>query len=168
MSCKIPHLGLLIYIKKSVHICAAWYLFKKCNHHPNQKQKLHQHSEAPFINLSNYYPHIPSSKWKSFSCVWLFATPGTSPWNSPSRNIGVGSLSLLQGIFPTQGSNPISHIAGSFFISWVTWEAQRILEWVAYPFSSGSSRPRNQIGVSCIAGGFFTNWTTREAPLSQR
>ena len=33
----------------------------------------------------------------------------------------------------------------------------RILEWVAYPFSRGSSRPRNQTGVSCIAGGFFTN-----------
>ena len=29
-----------------------------------------------------------------------------SPWNSPSQNTGVGSLSLLKGIFPTQGSNP--------------------------------------------------------------
>ena len=29
-----------------------------------------------------------------------------SPWNSPDQNIGVGSLSLLQVIFPTQGSNP--------------------------------------------------------------
>ena len=29
-----------------------------------------------------------------------------SPWNSPGQNIGVSSLSLLQGIFPTQGSNP--------------------------------------------------------------
>ena len=36
------------------------------------------------------------------------ATPWTiySPWNSPGQNTGVGSLSLLQGIFPTQGSNP--------------------------------------------------------------
>ena len=29
-----------------------------------------------------------------------------SPWNSPGQNTGVGSLCLLQGIFPTQGSNP--------------------------------------------------------------
>ena len=29
-----------------------------------------------------------------------------SPWNSPGQNTGVGSLSLLKGIFPTQGSNP--------------------------------------------------------------
>ena len=34
----------------------------------------------------------------------------------------------------------------------------RTLEWVAYPFSSRSSRPRIWTGVSCIAGGFFTNW----------
>ena len=29
-----------------------------------------------------------------------------SPWNSPGQNTGVGSLSLLQGIFTTQGANP--------------------------------------------------------------
>ena len=39
----------------------------------------------------------------------------------------------------------------------------RILEWVAIPFSRGSSQPRDQIQVSCIAGGFFTSWATREA-----
>ena len=36
----------------------------------------------------------------------FFVTPWTIPWNSPGQNTGVGSLSLLQGIFPTQGSNP--------------------------------------------------------------
>ena len=39
----------------------------------------------------------------------------------------------------------------------------RILEWVAFPVSRGSSWPRNQTRVSCIAGRFFTSWTTREA-----
>ena len=39
----------------------------------------------------------------------------------------------------------------------------RILEQVAYPFSRGSSWPRNWTRVSCIAGGFFTNWAMREA-----
>ena len=33
-----------------------------------------------------------------------------SPWNSPGDNAGVGSLSLLQGIFPTQGFEPRSPI----------------------------------------------------------
>ena len=36
----------------------------------------------------------------------------------------------------------------------------RILEWVAIPFSRGSSWPRDQTRVSHIAGRFFTNWTT--------
>ena len=39
----------------------------------------------------------------------------------------------------------------------------RILEWVAFPFSRGSSQPRDQIQVSYIVGGFFTSWATREA-----
>ena len=39
----------------------------------------------------------------------------------------------------------------------------RILEWVAFPFSRGSSQPRNWTGVSCFKGGFFTNWAIREA-----
>ena len=38
-----------------------------------------------------------------------------NPWNSPGQNTGVGSLSLLQGIFLTQGSNPGLLIAGGFF-----------------------------------------------------
>ena len=40
----------------------------------------------------------------------------------------------------------------------------RVLEWVAFLFSSGSSQPRDLTGVSLIAGGFFTNWAIREAP----
>ena len=38
----------------------------------------------------------------------------------------------------------------------------RILEWVAFPFSRGSSQPRDWTQVSCNAGGFFTIWTTRK------
>ena len=43
-----------------------------------------------------------------------------SLWNSPSQNTGVSSPFLLQRIFPTQ----VFHIAGGFFISWATREAQ--------------------------------------------
>ena len=46
-----------------------------------------------------------------FNCVRLFATPWTIACQAPlsmgfSRNTGVGCHFLLQGIFPTQGSNP--------------------------------------------------------------
>ena len=69
-------------------------------------------------------------KWKSLSCIWPFATP----WNSPGQSTGVGSLSLLQGIFPTQGLNP-----GLPHYWWILYQlshkgSPRILEWVAYPF----------------------------------
>ena len=46
-----------------------------------------------------------------------------SPWNPPGQNTGVGSLSLLQWIFPTQRSRE-SRIAGGFFTGWDIREAQ--------------------------------------------
>ena len=77
-------------------------------------------------------------------CVWLFVTPWTiqsMEFSRPEWRM-VGSSSLLQGIFPTQGLNPgVSHC----------WQilnqtrhqgSQRIMEGVAYPFSRGSSYPR--------------------------
>ena len=39
----------------------------------------------------------------------------------------------------------------------------RILEWVAFPYSMGSSQLKDQTQVSHIAGGFFARWATREA-----
>ena len=46
-------------------------------------------------------------------------------------------------------------------------QAARTLEWIAIPFSRGSSQPRDQTQVSCIAGRFFTIWATREAYSSK-
>ena len=40
---------------------------------------------------------------------------------------------------------------------------ERILEWIAIPFSRGSSKPSDGNQASHIAGGFFTIWATREA-----
>ena len=44
----------------------------------------------------------------------------------------------------------------------------RKLEWVAFPFSRGSSWPRNLTGISCIAGEFFTYWAIRETHVCHR
>ena len=99
------------------------------------------------------------------SHVRLFVTRVLcSPWSSPVQNTAMGGLSLLQGIFPNQGSNP-----GLLHCRWILYHlshqgSPRILERVAYPFSSGSSQPRNWTGVFCIAAGFFTNWAIREPP----
>ena len=67
------------------------------------------------------------------------------------------SVSLLQGIFPTRGSNPGLPHYRQIFYQLSHKGSPRIMEWVAYPFCSGSFLPRNQTGVSCRAGGFFTN-----------
>ena len=91
-----------------------------------------------------------------------------NPWNSPGQNTGVGSLSLLWGIFPTQGLNPGLLHCRRILYQLSHEGSPRTLEWVAYPFSSGSSQPRNQTRVSCIAGGFFTNRAIREALLQSR
>ena len=83
-----------------------------------------------------------------------------SPWNSPGQDTGVGSLSLLQGIFPTQGSNPGLPHCRQILYQLSHKGSPKIPERVAYPFSSGSSRPRNRTGVSCIAG-WWTGGTQR-------
>ena len=84
-----------------------------------------------------------------------------SLWNSPDQ-IGVGSLSLLQGIIPTQVLNPGLPHCRQFLYQLKHKGSPRILEWVAYPFSGRSSRPRNRTRVPCISGGLFTNWAVRK------
>ena len=64
-----------------------------------------------------------------------------SPWNSPGRNTEVGRLSLLQGIFPTQGLNLGLRHCRRILYQLSHHGSPRILEWVANPFSSVSSDP---------------------------
>ena len=89
-----------------------------------------------------------------FFCVFLTASHSVmsnslrpcglySPWNSPGQNTAVGSLSLLQGIFPTQGSNPGLPHCRLILYQLNHKGNPRILEWIAYPFSSRSSQHRN-------------------------
>ena len=85
-----------------------------------------------------------------------------SPWNSPGQNTGVGSLSLLQGIFPTQGLNGGLPHCRQILHQQSHQGKPRILEWVACSFSSRCCRPRNLTRVSCIVGGFFINQALRE------
>ena len=80
----------------------------------------------------------------------------------------VGSLSLLQEIFPTQGSNSCLPHCRQIIHQLSHKGSPRTLEWISYPFSSRSSRTRNGTRVSCIAGGFFTNQAIKEAQLKAK
>ena len=129
-----------------------------------------------FYNGSSF--HRRSFEWAS-ACVLCLVVqscptfckpmdcspPGSSVHgDSPGKNTGEGCSALLQGVFPAQGSNP-----GLPHCRWILFQlshqgSPRILEWVAYPFSRGSSQPRSRTGVSCLVGRFFTSWATGEAP----
>ena len=60
--------------------------------------------------------------------------------------------------YPMDSSPPDSSFHGIF--------QARILEWVAVPFSRGSSQPRDWTQVSCIVGRCFTTWAIRKAQQS--
>ena len=105
----------------------------------------------------------------SLSCLTLCdpmdcSLPGSSVHeDSLGKNTGVGCHGPFQGIFPIQGSDPgLPHCRWILYHLWHQ-ESPIILEWVAYPFSRGSSQPRNRTGDSCTVGRFFTSWATREA-----
>ena len=85
--------------------------------------------------------------------------------DSPGKNTGVGCPALLQGIFPTQGSNQGLPHCRQILYHLSHQGSPRIPEWVACPSSRGSSQPRDRTRASCIAGKFFTSWATREAPF---
>ena len=129
------------------------------------------------MSSDHYLPYtvVTKIKWKNSKWTWfvkvshsVMSDPSQphglfSPQNSPGKNTGVGNLSLLQGIFPTQGPNPgLPHCRQTLY-KLNHQRSPRILEWVAYPFSSWSSQHRNWTGVSCIADGIYTNWVIREA-----
>ena len=113
-----------------------------------------------YLKTMNYY--IPEQKWRSEVkiaqlCPTLWDPHGLySPWNSPGQNTGMGSLSLLQWIFPIQGSNPGLPHCRLILYQLSHQGSPRILEWAVYPFSSVSSRLRNWTRVSCTAGRFFS------------
>ena len=69
--------------------------------------------------------------------------PGSSVHgDSPGKNTRVGCHVLLQGIFPTQEANPGFPHCRQILYHLSHQGIPRILEWVAYPFSRASSRPR--------------------------
>ena len=84
--------------------------------------------------------------------------PGSSVHgDSPGKNIAGGCHALLQGIFPTQGSNP-----GLPHCRWILYHLSHqgspgILEWAAYPFSKWMSWPRNWTSISSSTGRFLTS-----------
>ena len=103
-------------------------------------------------------------KWKSLSGVWLFVIPWTlQPHGqfmefSRPQNTGVGSLSLLQGIFLTCESNRGLLHCRQILYQLSYQGSSRTLEWVGISYSRGSSRSRDQTSISCIGRQILYHW----------
>ena len=90
-------------------------------------------------------------KWKSLSHIRLFETLWTiQSCNSPGQNTEVGSHSILQGIFPTQGLNPGFPHCRQILYQQSHKGSPKILELVVHVFSSGSSWPGMQPGLPAL------------------
>ena len=91
------------------------------------------------------------------SCMTLC---DTSPWNFLGQKTGVKAFPFSRGSSQPKDRTQVSCIAGGFFFYLLSHNGSpRVLEWVTYPLSRGSSNP----GIACIAGRFFTNWAIRKA-----
>ena len=92
------------------------------------------------------------------SCPTLCDPKDSSPpdfsvhGDSPGKNTGMVSHALFQGIFLTQELNQGLPHFRQILYHLSHHGSPRILDWVAYPLSRGSSQPRNWTRVSCIAG----------------
>ena len=105
--------------------------------------------------LFYFYITVKSYRHYTTSLLW-----NTAPETRHAPKITMIPLSHLMKVKVAQSCltlcDPMDYIVHSILQA-------RILECVAFPFSRGSSLPRDQIQVSHITGRFFTSWTTREA-----
>ena len=94
--------------------------------------------QGQILSYTLLYPYLSSKvKWSESCSVTsdsLWPHGSYNPWSSPGQNPGMGSFSLLQGIFPTQGSNPGLPHCRQILYRLSNKGSLRILEWVAYPF----------------------------------
>ena len=114
-------------------------------------------SGYPFPSPGDLPNPVIEPRSPAFQVDSLPAEPQGKP-----KNTGVGSLSLLQQIFPTQELNWGLLNCKRILYQLSHKGSPRILDRVAYLFSRESSQPKNWTGVSCIAGRFFSNWAVKE------
>ena len=110
------------------------------------------------LSFEPAYCSMSSSNYCFLICIHVSQESGQVVWYSHLLK----SFPQFVMIHTVKSSSEVGETDSIYRLS--HQRSPRILEWVAYRFSSGSFQPRNRTGVSCIAGGFFTSWATREAP----
>ena len=124
------------------------------------------------ISSFSHWPRSNQCQWWTLRCLLTWSLVFCTPWqhclDSHCNFIHQESLTMKSGdwllwhpevkvsqLYPTL-CDPMDYTVHGILQA-------GILEWVAFPFSRGSSQPRDWTQVFCIAGGFFTIWATREA-----
>ena len=119
--------------------------------------------------------------WKVKVLVAQSCPTLATPWTATRQahlSMGFSRQEYWSELSPAPGDLPYPRIGGSYHCRWTPYHLShqwiptvliwcgilqaRILEWVAVPFSRGSSQSKDRTQVFCIAGGFFTSWATRE------
>ena len=121
-----------------------------CQHQDPFQWVSNSHQVTKILKLQlQHQPFFFQCESESHSVMFDSLQPQglSSPWNSSDQNIGVGSLSLLQGIFPTQGSNLDLLHHRQILYQLRHKQSPRILKWVAYPFSADFPDP----GVNLVS-----------------
>ena len=115
----------------------------------------------PYLDNLNY---SPPKEVKCFSCSLSCTCTGMWPGFMNKIQAFIWKWALLGSCQPFSHSVMSDSVKPWTVAHQVAWKIPWNLEWVAIPFSRGSSWPGNQTWVSCIVGRFFTIWATREAP----
>ena len=119
------------------------------------KLKINDSDMHTFVKLTDTLPAFWKSESESYSVVSDSLWSQSMEFSRPEY--------WSEKPFPSPGDPPnpgIQHLPRCRQILYqLSYQGSpTILEWVAYPFSSGFSQPRNWSGVCCIAGRFFTSW----------
>ena len=100
----------------------------------NEKKQVQRNKQILFKIKMLWYLTFYQSESHSVMPNSLWPHRLYSRWNSPDQNTGVGGLSLLQGIFPTQGLNPGHPYCRQNLYQLSHQGSPRILEWAVHPF----------------------------------
>ena len=124
-----------------------------CRHHLEYSQELlwSRERQLPALGCECFKLEvtcITSTKLIDWKVQYLISQEGVNEWVKVAQ-----SRPIL--------CNPMDYTAHGILQA-------RILKWVAFPFSRGSSQPRNRTRLFCIAGWFLTNWAIREARKEKR
>ena len=98
------------------------------------------------IGYGTLFNFFAEWKWKSLTCVWLFATSWTIVHGILQARTGVLSFPFSRGSSQPMDWTQVPHIAGGFFTSWATRENQKYRSRLPIPSQANLPNPGIELG----------------------